>query len=104
MHGDADAYSESTRSTSDPYSGIVSLCDLIKVIEDFGSDCQFFYSSEYREEVLKQAGFSDEFINNITDYMEGDCTNDGNTMAMFDGYDLVYFDADGVEHEVTVEQ
>ena len=52
---------------------------------------------------MTAAGFKDRVIDLITDYMESDCTNDGNTLAMFDGWAVTWFDPNGVEHEVNIQ-
>lgn len=113
MHGDADA--NTTNSflfkakdvDKEPEYGL-NLFELIEVLNYFdnlthGYKCDFCYSSGKRRSLMTAAGFKDRVIDLITDYMESDCTNDGNTLAMFDGWAVTWFDPNGVEHEVNIQ-
>ena len=103
MHGDADAKTTTTHTFKGVSYGNVSLKTLVAAIElakTLGHD--FFYSREYRNKALQYAGFSDEIIEQITDFMESDSTNDGNTYAIWEDYTIVFFDENGIKHHVEV--
>ena len=51
---------------------------------------------------MKNAGFTRDTIEAMTDYMETDCTNDYNTYAVWTRYELTHFDDCGVEYEVEI--
>ena len=113
MHGDADAnttnhYHFKAKEVDKRTEHNLSLFDLLEVLNFYdelahNSKCDFCYSSEQRRAMMSAAGFDDRVIDNITDYMDGDCTNDGNTLAMFDGWAVTWFDENGVEYEVNVQ-
>ena len=113
MHGDADAnttnhYHFKDSEIDKEIEHNLSLFTLIEVLNYFDNlshsqQCDFCYSSGKRRSMMTAAGFKDRVIDIITDYMDGDCTNDGNTLAMFDGWAVTWFDADGVEHEVNIQ-
>jgi hypothetical protein len=107
MHGDADAYTESKYTFDDLESSDKSnpsLAELLTVIQ-IASDAgyEFFENRFTRSDTLKEQGFSDDFIDEITDFMVCDCTND-NSYAQFDGYELFYYDKNGTKFNVTVEE
>ncbi len=104
MHGDADAYTDKTRNFSgngDQDSLKIALLFLNAAASyDFddraGSEEQATYLAEVTGLSFEQA---EEFLDNFT---EGDCTCDFQYQAAFDGYEVVYFDERGVEHDVEV--
>ncbi len=112
MHGDADAetvnnYHFEAKEIDKPHTNGLNLFEIIEVLNfydglDHNSQCDFCYSSSRRRKIMLAGGFKDKVIDNITEYMDSDCTNDGNTLAMFDGWEVTWFDANGVEHEVNV--
>ena len=113
MHGDADAETVNTYDfdadkieKGEEYG--LTLFELLEVLHFYdslhhGQKCDFCYSSSRRRALMSKAGLSDKVTDQITDYMDGDCTNDGNTLAMFDGWTLTYFNEAGVEHEVIIQ-
>ena len=113
MHGDADAetvntYDFKAEEVEKEAEYGLTLFELLSALHFYdglhhGQQCDFCYSSNKRRELMSKAGLSDKVIDNITDYMDGDCTNDGNTLAMFDGWTLTYFNGAGVEHEVNIQ-
>ena len=113
MHGDADAettntYDFKTSEVSRSPAHGLGLFELLEVLHFYdklsqNAQCDFCYSRQKRRELMSNAGFSDKAVDNITDYMDSDCTNLGNSLAMFDGWTLTCFDSNGVEHEVNIQ-
>lgn len=114
MHGDADAnttnhyhFQPQLDLAKEPEHGL-SLFELVEVLNFYDNlthshQCDFCYSSGKRRTLMASAGIKDRVIDRITDYMDSDCTNDGNTLAMFDGWAVTWFDSNGVEHEVNIQ-
>lgn len=109
MHGDADQYTTSSYKFNlsvakdvETAEHILSIYEIFKNL-DHNSQCDFMYSNANRFRILHDNGITD---NNVIDRVfdlvfERDCTNDGNTWALPQSLNIVYYNEVGTEFHVT---
>jgi hypothetical protein len=110
MHGDADSYSkESWRFLNlddyqNEHSAKFTLRAALDILTKYKKADMSSLGGIGYSELAKVLDISPDVIDAASncDFFPGDCTCDHQCMAMFDGYELVWWDENRIKHEVKV--
>lgn len=113
MQGDADKYEGvKRRFTFDEQEKVSDYLKILKILVDYNDVTSYHHSrseilSAYETRIRSDAKMSEmkRFLALLPDVLETflvpDCTNDGNSYAMIDGFSCVYELEDGTLYQVT---
>ena len=112
MSGDADAYETETfkfKSLDDKEDGLFTLSNALAILRAYEEASTTKWNDLCGidpSDLPDILGIDAKIINeaNSAGFFPGDVTCDHQVMAMFDGYELFYFDINGIKHDVTIEE